>query len=73
MQQHEIQQGRRYTDNRGNVREVLSFEDATTTTKGPPTRLQYRLLVKRRSSHRIGSTHSTTVHCFAEWARREVR
>lgn len=72
MQVDEIQQGRRYTDNRGNVREVLALE-AGQPVKGPRSRLQYRLLVKRRSSHTIGSTHSTTIHCFAEWARREVR
>jgi len=74
MQVHEIQQGKRYTDNRGNVRQVVAFEGDYPAKKESPSsrdKLRYKLLVKRRSSHVVGSEHSTTVHSFADWARRE--
>lgn len=74
MELYEIKPGHRYTDNRGNVRLVVAFEGSH-PEKAPSRsdRLQYRLLCKRRSSHRVGSVHGTTLSSFAEWARREVK
>ncbi len=73
MDATQIQIGRHYTDNRGNVRQVTALHGEHRPPAGgsAPARVEYRLLVKRRSSQVLNRLYATPLREFARWACRE--
>jgi len=74
MKKQQIQLGRRYTDDKGNVREVIA--------EGPQYRLydhqaeednlRYRVVKRTRGPNPVGTERNSTRAAFAAWARHEV-
>lgn len=74
MKKQQIQLGRQYTDDKGNVREVIA--------EGPQYRLydqqsevdnlRYRVVRRQRGPNPAGTERNSTRAAFAAWARHEV-
>lgn len=70
MEKKDIHVGKRYTDNRGAVRLVVSLDGDFPAPAKRGRRVSYRLLVKRRGNQPINSLNETDLGDFAKWAKR---
>lgn len=73
MRKNEITLGK-YTDGKGNIREVLDFgpQYVLYRTQQEQDNLRYKLLAKKRGPHAVGTCHNSTRQSFANWAKEVV-
>jgi hypothetical protein len=74
MKKSDIKVGKKYTDNKGSVREVIAEgpEYVLYHHQAERDNLRYRLITKRRGPHMTGTEHNSTRASFAAWAKSEV-
>lgn len=74
MKRSLIEVGKRYTDNKGGIREVIAvgseyvLYDSQTETDN----LRYRLIEKKRGPYPVGAECNSTRASFASWAKSEI-
>jgi len=71
----DIRVGERYTDGKGNAREVISEGPEFTLYRGQAEKdnLRYRVVAKRLGPLTVGEERNSTRASFASWARDRVR
>lgn len=71
MKKDEIKVGAKYTDNKGNVREVIAAGAEYVLYQGQAEtdNVRYRIVSKKRGPLRIGSENNSTRASFASWAK----
>lgn len=74
MKKSLIKTGHRYTDGRGNVREVIAEGPEYTLYPGQKEtdNLRYRVVEKTTGTSPVGSEHNLTRTSFGLWADSEV-
>jgi hypothetical protein len=74
MKAVEIKKGIKYTDGKGNIREVVDIGPQYVLYSGQACQenLQYKLVAKKRGPHPVGSTRNSTIASFASWAKSTV-
>lgn len=74
MRKYQIRIGRRYTDGKGNVREVVGVGPQFTLYNGQAEtdNLRYRLVRKVRGPFTVGAERNSTRASFAAWAKGDV-
>ena len=74
MKKSEIQPGKRYTDGKGSVREVLAVgpEYELYPSQEERDNLRYMVIAKKRGPHPIGAERNCTRASFASWAKTEI-
>ncbi len=74
MKKSEIQVGRKYTDGKGNVREVTAEgrQFSLFSSQEDSDCLQYKLIAKKRGPFLVGTLCNCTRTAFAAWAKKEV-
>jgi len=75
MKKAHIKIGKRYTDNKGNVREVLAKgpEYLSYSGQAETDNLRYRVIAKKLGQHPVGAERNSTCASFATWAKAEVQ
>ena len=74
MKTKEIEVGKRYTDGKGNVREVIAAGPDYVLYSGQGDRdcVRYRQVAKVSGPNLLNSEHNTTRNSFASWAKSAV-
>ena len=75
MKKANIQVGKKYTDNKGNVREVLAvgeMQDALSRNQQDSNCVKYKITRKQSGPYLLWSVNITTLVSFASWAKCEV-
>lgn len=74
MKKKDIKIGKRYTDNKGNVREVLDIGHQYLLYPSQESNecLRYKLVEKKIGPYLLGSENNCTFQSFASWAKTEV-
>ena len=74
MKKSLIKTGHRYTDGRGNVREVIAEGPEYVLYPGQfeTDNLRYRVVKKFKGPYAVGSEHNSTRTSFGLWADSEV-
>jgi hypothetical protein len=75
MRKAEITVGLRYTDNKGNVREVIAKGEQYVLYDGQADKdnLRYKVIAKKRGKHMVGDECNCTTTAFASWAKSVVK
>jgi hypothetical protein len=74
MRKQQIQMGKKYTDGKGNVREVIAVGAKYTLypSQMESDNLRYRVLKKWKGPNMVGDERNSTRASFASWAKGEV-
>jgi hypothetical protein len=74
MKREQIKVGNKYTDNKGNIREVLNIGSKFLLYSGQANNdcLRYKLIAKKRGPNPIGYVGNCTMIAFCSWAKKEV-
>jgi len=74
MKQQDIAINRKYTDNKGNVREVtgVGSQFKLYGSQSNCDCVQYRVVEKKKGPHMVGELRNSTRISFASWAKAEV-
>ena len=65
-----IEAGKRYTNGKGNVREVIRRFEQGGNYWADRDWVEYRVVAKKRGPGFVGSTYECTTAAFARWAKR---
>jgi hypothetical protein len=74
MKKTDIQINKKYTDNKGNVREVIGVgsDFKLYNTQQNDDCVRYRVVAKKKGPNMIGDCCNSTRISFANWAKTEV-
>ena len=75
MKKTSIEVGKKYTDNKGNVREVLAVGEMPELCPGGRQEtncVKYKITRKQSGPYLLWSVNITTLVSFASWAKGEV-
>lgn len=66
-----IEVNKKYTDNKGNVREVIAIGSAYKlySSQSNCDCLRYRILAKKKGPYPVGSEQNSTMISFKSWAK----
>jgi hypothetical protein len=74
MKKSDIKIGKRYTDQKGNIREVIGEGPnyASYCSQTDYDCVRFRLIAKKRGPQVVGHEYTTTRSSFASWAKVEL-